>query len=98
MKAWLSNNRSPSSFILPPSSFDFFRPAARLGDDERWESAEARLVGRFERGAELRKALAPDEADGRAAEAAARHARAEHAFDAPGRLGEHVQLGRADFV
>src|SRR5215212_2114056 len=87
-----------SSFILPPSSFDLLRPSPRLGDDERGEAAEARRVGRFERAPELGQAFAAHEADGRAAEAAARHARAEHALDAPRRLREHVQLGAANFV
>src|ERR1051325_5427607 len=96
MKASLSN--ICLSFILPPSSFNLLRPAARVGDVEGRRAAEARAVRAFERGSEPGEPLPPHEAHGRAAEAAARHARAQHALDAPGGLSQEVQLGAAHLV
>src|SRR5919112_2702435 len=87
--------------LIHHSSFriqNFFRPAPRVGDVERGGTAEARRVGAFERGAEIREALAAHETHRGAAEAPARHARAEHSSDAPRRLREHVQLRTAHLV
>src|SRR5437763_16740303 len=87
-------------FILPPSSFilNFLRSAPRLRDVDDGRVAEAARELICNRAAELRERGAADEVDGRAAEAAARHARPGDSPDARGDLDQRVKLRAAHLV
>src|SRR2546423_11076792 len=87
-------------FILHPPAFILtsLSSAARVRDVDCRRMAEAPRVLRRDGAFVLFETVAADEADGRAAETPAGHARAEHARKPPRGLGQEVELGAAHLV
>src|SRR5919199_5512190 len=92
------NGKRLPFFIPHPSSLNFSGPAPGLRDVDGGGVAETLREAGRDGAPELTERVAADEADGRAAEAAAGHARPGHPFDAGGDLDQRVEFRAADLV